>query len=244
MGALIPNGADRMNFFYHVFGIQKFLQASELQTLMYASLSWAGFLVLMSVRVQGHFWNMFYQPATRPDPLLLGAFCFGTTMTLLIAGTCDSSVVDQWSAPWPYIGVAGVYALFTFVVVDTIKVYVNKWIEARFEGEGNSIGEQRRQVIQVVFEPRVDNDDGDEDHREVGGHASAFTTVREQGVPADSPLHGQPSVSGANLLGVPGNPTLADLSKNGSAYRVRLVEGGTGKCDRDRLQTGGKVAIV
>jgi H+-transporting ATPase len=205
MSALIPEGRLTHNVFYHWFGIKTFLQASELQTLMYASISWAGFLVLMSVRVQGHFWKMFTDATSRPDPLLLGAFLFGTSMTLVIAGTCMSANVDFWAAPWPYLGVAALYNLLAFVMVDTVKVFVNDWIEHRFEGEGNSIGEQRRQVIEVVFEPRTDYD---------GAAHNAFTAVQEQGLKNQKPYHWQATASGANLLGVSGNPTLPHASNN------------------------------
>ena len=35
MAALIPEGKSEWNIFYHWFGVTDFLQASELQTLMY-----------------------------------------------------------------------------------------------------------------------------------------------------------------------------------------------------------------
>ena len=141
----------------------------------------------MSVHVQGPFWLMFTEESSRPDPLLLSAFIFGTGMTFLIATTCHSSTVDFWTAPLPYLGIAAAYNLIMFALVDFSKVYINKWIDGRFEGQGNPLGVERRQRIQVISESLSEAD-------------RSITVVQEQGVTPGKPHTWQQSASGASII--------------------------------------------
>merc|ERR1711865_508785 len=66
MGALQAQTSN-LNIFEKIFGIEQRLQASELQAMMYASLSWAGFLTLLAARTEGYFFER------RPGNMLSGA---------------------------------------------------------------------------------------------------------------------------------------------------------------------------
>ena len=111
-----------------IFGFETPLAASELHGMMYVSLSWAGFLTLMSGRCEGPFWEQ------RPGGLLMTAFIISFVVSMLFGGLLKSTKIDFIACPWEYIGVAFLYNMLMFLVLDFVKVYTNKWMQWYFHG--------------------------------------------------------------------------------------------------------------
>jgi len=115
-----------INIFKDWFGIQKPLQGSELDALMYVSLSWAGFLTLMAGRCEGFFFE------SAPGGMLAGAMTFSMIVTALFGGFLKSTNIGFQAAPWSYIGVAFLWNVFAFLVLDVVKYFLNGRIEVWF----------------------------------------------------------------------------------------------------------------
>jgi len=118
---LNSQGGVNLNIFKSIFGITAPLQASQLSSLMYVSLSWAAFFTLMSGRCEGAFFE------TPPDVRLQVAMAFSMITTAVIGGMFKSAHFGFQAAPWEYIAVCFAWNMFAFFVLDTIKVSINKW---------------------------------------------------------------------------------------------------------------------
>ena len=112
----------RLNLFWW-FGIHEPLQFSEMETMMYISLSWAGFLTLLSARNEGPFWS------SMPGMHLSAAFVFSVCATTLIGALLKEDDISFWACPIEYIGVTLLYNLCAFVVLDFFKVVANKVLD-------------------------------------------------------------------------------------------------------------------
>jgi H+-transporting ATPase len=128
MGAL-RYGDNELNAFRAIFGIDDPLSASQLHGMMYISLSWAGFLTLLSGRTEGPFYEQ------RMGNLLLIAFFISVFASLMFGGFLTSLKIDFIACPWPYIGVTFLYNVLMFIVLDLVKVGTNKWLMWYFHGD-------------------------------------------------------------------------------------------------------------
>jgi len=118
--AMLPSEhqPSRLNLFW-AFGLHDPLQFSELETMMYISLSWAGFLTLLSARNEGPFWT------SLPGAHLTCAFAVSIAATALIGGLLKDDSIAFWACPIGYIGVTLLYNLAAFLVLDAVKVLAN-----------------------------------------------------------------------------------------------------------------------
>jgi len=127
MGALQAQTSN-LNIFEKIFGIEQRLQASELQAMMYASLSWAGFLTLLAARTEGYFFER------RPGNMLSGAAFLSFIVSMLFSVYLRSAKIDFFGAPWVYIAVAMLYNVIAFILLDIVKVFCNKLLVRHFHG--------------------------------------------------------------------------------------------------------------
>jgi len=116
----------RLNVFWY-FGLEEPLQFSEMETMMYISLSWAGFLTLLSCRNEGPFWE------SLPGVQLCGAFVVSIGATTLIGGLLKADAVSFWACPWAHIAVTLLFNLLMFIVLDFCKVLANHALD-RLDG--------------------------------------------------------------------------------------------------------------
>ncbi len=108
------------------------LQFSEMETMMYISLSWAGFLTLLSARNEGPFW-------TSVPGLHLGvAFLVSIGATTLIGALFRFDAISFWACPLPVIGVTLLYNLAMFLVLDLVKVMANLFLDHLQLADGQS----------------------------------------------------------------------------------------------------------
>ena len=113
---------ERLNIFWW-FGLHEPLQFSEMETMMYISLSWAGFLTLLSARNDGPFWT------SLPGAHLGAAFLVSIAATTLIGGLLKADSISFWACPIGYIGVTLLYNLAAFLVLDFFKVATNRFLD-------------------------------------------------------------------------------------------------------------------
>ena len=107
----IPNP----NLFWY-FGLKDPLQVSEMEAMMYISLSWSGFYTLLSARNEGPFWT------SLPGIHLCVAACLSFGATALLGGLIQSDSISFYACPIGYIGVTFLYDLTMFFVLDFVKV--------------------------------------------------------------------------------------------------------------------------
>ena len=120
---------ERLNIFWW-FGLHEPLQFSEMETMMYISLSWAGFLTLLSCRNEGPFWE------SLPGVQLCCAFVVSVAATTLIGGLLKADAVSFWACPPTYIALTLLFNLLMFLVLDLVKVIALHLI-ARLEGRND-----------------------------------------------------------------------------------------------------------
>jgi len=118
---------SNMNLFKDWFGIDEQLKASQLCGLMYVSLSWAGFLTLMSGRCEGWFFE------SAPGGMLAASMTFSMFITAIFGGCLKTTDIGFQAAPWSYIGVCFLFNGFAFLILDVIKVlllpHIDRWFE-------------------------------------------------------------------------------------------------------------------
>ena len=96
------------------------LQLSEMETMVWASLSWAAPLTLLSLRTEGPFWT------SRAGLHLGSALLFSMSATAVIGATLDVPAVNFSACPLPYLGVALAYNLVVLLVLDFAKVVTHR----------------------------------------------------------------------------------------------------------------------
>merc|ERR1719331_1567032 len=84
--------------------------------MMYISLSWAGFLTLLSCRNEGPFWE------SLPGVQLAGAFVFSVAATTLLGAFMKVDSVSFWACPPTHIALTLLFNLLMFLVLDFVKV--------------------------------------------------------------------------------------------------------------------------
>jgi len=120
---------SNINLFKNWFGIDEPLLSSQLDSMMYISLSWAGFLTLMSGRAESFFFE------SAPGFQLACAMSFSLIVTLLLGAFLKSTTISFQGCPWPYIGCTFLWNVFAFLVLDCIKVFTNMKIEQYFASD-------------------------------------------------------------------------------------------------------------
>jgi len=135
-GSDVNSSSSPINIFQDWFGINTPLQASQLDGLMYISLSWAGFLTLMAGRTETYFFE------SAPGGMLAMAMTFSLVVTVLFGGFLKSTKIGFQAAPWPYIGVCFLWNVFAFLVLDLVKCWLNNQIDNKWfpdEKAGDSL---------------------------------------------------------------------------------------------------------
>jgi hypothetical protein len=122
---------SNINIFKDWFKIEAPLLSSQLDAMMYISLSWAGFLTLMAGRAESFFFE------SMPGNQLACAMSFSLIVTTLFGGFLKSTTISFQGAPWDYIGVTFLWNVFAFLVLDCIKVFMNIKILDWFANEND-----------------------------------------------------------------------------------------------------------
>jgi H+-transporting ATPase len=108
------------------------LQFSEMETMMYISLSWAGFLTLLACRNEGFFWE------SLPGKELFVAFCVSIGATTLLGSLLKADSISFWATPFPVVLITLIYNLLAFFILDFVKAVAN-WSFDRIEGKVDPI---------------------------------------------------------------------------------------------------------
>jgi len=132
--AMLPIGTGEpapMNLFYHL-GYHKVLQFSEMETMMYISLSWAGFLTLLACRNEGFFWE------SLPGKELAIAFVISIGATTLLGVLLKVDSIAFWAAPPEIVLLTLVWNVLAFFLLDFVKALTIAFLD-RLEGKTNPL---------------------------------------------------------------------------------------------------------
>jgi H+-transporting ATPase len=115
--ALLPNQPANYNMLWEI-GYQRTLQFSEMETMMYVSLSLSGFFTLFACRNEGFFWE------SMPGKELCIAFLGSATATTLLGGLLRADSIAFWACPWEVIAITIGWNVLAFFVLDAVKAGV------------------------------------------------------------------------------------------------------------------------
>ena len=116
--ALLPEQPAPYNLIW-AMGYHKVLQFSELETMMYISLSWAGFLTLFACRNEGFFWE------SLPGKQLALAFAGSVGATALLGGLLKADTISFWACPSEVIAITLLWNVAAFFILDGVKAVAN-----------------------------------------------------------------------------------------------------------------------
>jgi len=131
--ALLPSAQQPapMNLLWAV-GYKEVLQFSEMETMMYISLSWAGFLTLLACRNEGFFWE------SLPGKELAVAFVCSIGATTLLGVFLKVDAIAFWATPPPVVLVTLVWNILAFFILDFVKAVASIALD-HIEGKTNPI---------------------------------------------------------------------------------------------------------
>ena len=122
--ALLPSAQQPapMNLLW-ALGYHEVLQFSEMETMMYISLSWAGFLTLLACRNEGFFYE------SLPGKELAGAFVASIGATTLLGSLLKADSIAFWATPAPVILVTLVWNILAFFILDAVKAFASALLD-------------------------------------------------------------------------------------------------------------------